>query len=322
MFSSTPLACIQPSADSGNVLVLIDCNVFGETDSRPDRRTCPIPRDKIETLIRALVAARYGKEDPDKLVIGELYALLSAGKDRKRSLVKPLANPNMKKGRDANRLFTRVIHIHLKESSVRLRKKRTRGQVKLMQPVYLCANRETFMKTGYKDYPHHGGSIFTDILGPITMDHLSAIPTLTQDEKKQYWGKRFCLAGGACPSDDDDDLDEDDDAPPEEELGVPKYPINYHALPITVISDFVEGFNVKHVIDLTPTPLNLAFQLAQLGVSYVALCATEVMKDFLTKQTFNTVRRAICDENEPILFDPRFKDMHASQPHQGHIINI
>lgn len=314
LFSATPLAMIQPSAESGNVMILGDMNTFGETDSRPDRRSCPIAKDKIENLLRAIVSARYGREDPPQLTVGEFYCCISGGRDRKRTWTKPLQNANMKKGRDPNRLFTRVITIHMKESALRVRRHRQRGQVKLTQQSYMCGNRESFTQLTQREYPIHGGSIATDLLGPVIMDPLSAIPKMTQADKKLFWAKRFVLAGGAVPRDglsDDDVETSDQEQIVQDDDSDPQYPINYHCLPLSVVLDKVAGFNVKHVIDLAPTPLNLSFHLAKRGVSYVALCASPMMKDFLKKQAFTDIRKAITNENEAVLYDPRFKGTHS-----------
>ena len=311
LFASTPLAMIQPSPDSGNVLIICDCNVFGETDSRPDRRCCPIGKDKLETILRALLVARYGKEDPAELTLGEFWCCISGGKDRKRSFTKPLQTPSMKKGRDPNRLFTRAIHLHLKESALRIRKHRNKGHVTLTQQSYMTGNRESFARLAQNDYPIHGGSIATDVLGPISMDPLSSIPTMTLEEKKTYWGKRFVLAGGAVPR---DGLSSDGESTNDEVAGKTedsKYPINYHCLPVSVVVDKADGFNVKHVIDLAPTPLNLSYALASKGISYVALCASPTMKQFLKDQAFAEIRKALTNENEPVLYDPRFKGTHS-----------
>ena len=51
LLQGTPLATIQPSIDSGNVLVIFDANAFGETDSRPELRQCPFPRDRMENWV-------------------------------------------------------------------------------------------------------------------------------------------------------------------------------------------------------------------------------------------------------------------------------
>ncbi len=111
----------------------------------------------------------------------------------------------MKKGKAPDRLFTRVICVHAKEQSWRARKKVARGQAKLTQPAYLCANRLTFNNIPQGEYPHHGGSVASDMFGPIDLDALSTLPKMSIADKKAYWGKRYVLAGGAVPSEEEDD---------------------------------------------------------------------------------------------------------------------
>jgi hypothetical protein len=307
LFQATPLAMLMPSSESGNVLILLDLNSYGETDSRPDRRTCPVHADKISSLIRATVAARYGKEDPTELYLGEYWACFSGGKDRKRTFVKPLQTPSMKKGKDPARLFTKVVTLFSKEATSRARKRRRVGHLKLTQQAYLVSNKKTFATAPQKDYPVVGGSIATDTYGPFEVDPLSTIPKMTLDDKKAYYGKRFVLAGGACP-DNSSEGNEDDDAPDDDTGDNGNLvPVNHHCLPTFVVTDWVKAHGVKHIIDLAPTPLDLAFQLGRLGCSYVAVCATPVMKQFLRNQAFRQIKAAITDENEPYLYDSRFK---------------
>ncbi len=308
-----PLATVMASRESGNVMVLADCNTYGETDSRPDRRTCPIHKDKLDILLRAIVAARHGTDTPDELHIGDLYCCINAGKDRKRLFTKPLQNPNMKKGKDPNRFFTRSITLHVTEQSWRARRKRTRGQALLTQGIYLSANMQTFIRMQPCDYPTIGGSNQSDIYGPIELDPLVDLPKMTLEQKKQFYGKRFVLAGGAVPTDDldddnDDDLIDDDNDVAEAD----SFPINYHALPVHAISDLARAFNVKHVIDLMPNPLNLGYELMSHGCSYVAVCATSTMKDYLKDRTHDAVKTGLVNPDEPFLYDLRFKG--ASQP--------
>ena len=42
MWEKEPLALVRASAESGNVLILTDCNIFGETAHDPAHRICPM----------------------------------------------------------------------------------------------------------------------------------------------------------------------------------------------------------------------------------------------------------------------------------------
>ena len=179
---------------------------------------------------------------------------------------------------------------------------------------------KTFVQTPRQTYPVHGGTTHSDVFGPVTLDSLQDLPTISADEKKSYYGRRFCLAGGAVPQDEidaaeaegeGDDLDEaephedDTEAAPQTSDG--KVPISYHTLPISVITDLVAGFDIKHIIDLGPSPLNLGFEFARRGCSYVALCATSVQKEYLQERAFTALRAAIADPTEKLIFDARFQ---------------
>ena len=60
-----------------------------------------------------------------------------------------------------------------------------------------------------------------------------------------------------------------------------KYPICYHVLPIDLLLDFIKAFQVRHIVDFSPTPMPLTVQLANLGITYLAICGTEEQKNYL-----------------------------------------
>ena len=47
MIKLCPLSNIRATPPHGNVIILFDCNSFGETDVQPDIRACPIPREVV-----------------------------------------------------------------------------------------------------------------------------------------------------------------------------------------------------------------------------------------------------------------------------------
>eukprot|EP00973_Karenia_brevis_P033052 4561320-Karenia_brevis.AAC.1 len=55
-------------------------------------------------------------------------------------------------------------------------------------------------------------------MGPIDLDVLGDLPTIHQSKVKEYYGKRYILAGGRAPDNgsDDDDEEEDDDVAEDE----------------------------------------------------------------------------------------------------------
>ena len=53
----------------------------------------------------------------------------------------------------------------------------------------------------------------------------------------------------------------------------------HHLLPITVITDLVTAYNVRHVIDFCPTPMPLMIALLEKGCSYFGMVANEYQRE-------------------------------------------
>ena len=88
LYEDTPLALVKPSEEGGNVMILFDCNTWGETDVQPDRRSVPIHKDKFDVPLRSILTARYGTDEPEELTHGEFFVCVNGGKDRKRAFTK------------------------------------------------------------------------------------------------------------------------------------------------------------------------------------------------------------------------------------------
>ena len=67
-----------------------------------------------------------------------------------------------------------------------------------------------------------------------------------------------------------------------------------------------EAYNCKHMIDLAPSPLKLAYKVVASGGTYVGLCATTFMANHLDTQLNADLMNGIVDKNEKYLYDPRF----------------
>ena len=82
MLSDSPLAMLKP-AKGNSVLIMMDTNSYGESDTQPRHRACPIANDWFKKVLRAVRIARTGK-DEGTLGPNEIYMCINAGKDRKR----------------------------------------------------------------------------------------------------------------------------------------------------------------------------------------------------------------------------------------------
>ncbi len=180
----------------------------------------------------------------------------------------------------------------------------------------MTANAITFSQIPNTPFEGISGSTGSDVMGPITLDNLADLPTMPVAAKKDYYGKRFALAGGKL-DDSEDDVDESDgddagdhpiDAPPTDP------PISHHVLPNKLPMALVKGYRVKHVVDLTPGPLNLGYDVIKSGGSYVAVCATAAQLTYLKDALYKKLMDGVVDPNERLLYDARFSKDDAGHP--------
>ena len=215
----SPLANVKPSAASGNVMILWDTNVWGESDCKPRNRVVAVSGKVFQVVNRGLLAGRCGTAEPDSLPVGELFVTINAGKDRKRIATKDLKCPatggNGKTATEVKTLF-------FEEQSWRDRKggaKRNRGRAFLTQHVYLSANVNTFKQLSNARFESCPGSVRSDVVGPMKVKPLSDIPHLSPEEKQMYYGPRRVEAGG--PDKAADSTSENADDEEEEEVDNP-----------------------------------------------------------------------------------------------------
>ena len=318
-FETTPLCMVRGTKDSGNVNILFDCNGFGESDHAPDRRPCPIGKEKMDIPLRAILAARHGTEESSQvksIQMGDLFTVISGGKDRRRALLKSLKTQmSSRRGFDKSKTYCRTIMLHVSEASWRARRSRSRGHAKLTQAIYIVGCHQTFSSLPFAAFKTIGGSNKSDVMGPVDLDKSEDLPTMSLAKKKAYLGKRFVLVGGKAPSSSEsegDRLSGSDNVETENPLAggkppvVKDPPLSYHGLPVSVATNLHEAYNVKHVIDLAPSPHNLAFETLRRGGSYVGVCSTPAMAAWLKEKLFKRLVRALVDKNEIILHDSRF----------------
>ena len=172
ILKACPLATVEASRDSGHVLVLVDCNAYGETDVQPAARTCPMGANLFKQWMRSVLEARCGKDEPDALKAGDLFLSFSAGKDRKRFFSKPLQTAKV--GKDPERTFVRTFTLFLSEDSYKARRNRVHGHLRLSQQVYMVMSAATLKMLPSAKFPIHGGSNRADVFGPVAVDPLSA----------------------------------------------------------------------------------------------------------------------------------------------------
>ena len=90
-----PLTNVKARSD-GKVMILIDCNAFGEADSQPNLRVCPMGNILFRSWLRGVLEARCGNAEPEALNPHEIFICFNGGKDRRRSFYRPHNNENTK----------------------------------------------------------------------------------------------------------------------------------------------------------------------------------------------------------------------------------
>ena len=139
---ASPLGSIKASPDSGKVLILFDCNTYGETDSKPHLRVVPINRSSFDKLLKGVLQGRQHTSNPESMAVGDIYMCMDAGKERRRLFTNPLKVPT-KGQQDPNRNVYSKIMLHCTEDSVRKRRGIRRGAVKLTQGIHILRNYST-----------------------------------------------------------------------------------------------------------------------------------------------------------------------------------
>ena len=124
------LANIEPNVGT-TLLVLVDCNVFGEADSQPRHRATSMKQDIFTKWLRSIRSARGGSDDTP-LRKDDLFLCFNATKDRKRIFSKPLQCPDKSK-KDPERTVTCNIMLHFDDMSWRARRGRHSDRSNLTQ---------------------------------------------------------------------------------------------------------------------------------------------------------------------------------------------
>ena len=55
LIKASPLASVRSTPESGKVMILFDCNVYGETDAEPKLRVCPVGKPMVEKLLKGVL---------------------------------------------------------------------------------------------------------------------------------------------------------------------------------------------------------------------------------------------------------------------------
>ena len=73
LLKTSALAALMPVTGT-TCLILVDCHVFGESDSQPHLRMCPMSQDLFRKLLHSIRQARGAASvETDPLTYGDIY---------------------------------------------------------------------------------------------------------------------------------------------------------------------------------------------------------------------------------------------------------
>ena len=139
-----------------------------------------MPQDLFKRWLNCIREVRGGGDDKP-LAVGDIYMCFNGTKDRKRHFTKPLQVPLT--GKDPNRTQLQVVLVHMTEASWRSRRAKHTGRSRLTQQLYIAANARTLKSTPKRKFATHVGSTNADVVGPVVLDSMSSLPTLSRDDK-------------------------------------------------------------------------------------------------------------------------------------------
>ena len=306
VLSKTPLATVKGGPQSGNFLCHLDCNHFGEATHAPSIRKVPMGRDAFRKLYKPVMMARYGEamadDVPEHLAVGEIYTMLDANKDRKRLFTSAL---RVKQTIGKNKNRTKKHMCYSTEASQDNRKKKSRS-LQCTQGLWRVMNKST--EIPHKQYKELVGSNKSDMFGPVELEKTTELLTLPDRKAKNaWWGpSRLIDVGGKLSESEADDSDSGEEAavaPAEVEANTGanatdlKIPICYHQMPPIILKELVWSLNIKHVLDLTPSPSTAAaWLIAEYGASYCCIAPTETAATWIRNKVHDDMMKMCSEE--------------------------
>ena len=304
LFRACPLAMVK-AEEHGNVVVLVDLNLWGMTATAPEIRKPTVNSAHLLKLTSSLRAARCdaAQEATSTLPRGDIWVVIDGGQNRKalvRKAVKPSPKAHPQRQKDGRTNF-RMITLYKTEASMMERRgRRGHAQLQLTETVHVSYNGTTVIPQ--RDNTSLPGSNRSDVLGPIAMSSLNRLHHDTREHVLAFWGERRKPVGGPNPDDpsdaeaeepgeqvDDAAMDAVDDADhlviDNEERTI----IAHHQLPLVVYDNIFSGLYARSVIDLTPGTGVQAQCCMKSSVGYVGVCHSEEQRAYILKQLHDDV---------------------------------
>ena len=143
------------------------------------------------------------------------------------------------------------------------------------------------------------------MFGPVELEKTSELPRLDKKAKNAWWGaNRIIDVGGKLSGSEAEDSDSGEEPAPADEANtgsaatdLTTLPICYHQMPPIILKEIVWSNNIKHVLDLSPSPstAGAAWLIGECGASYCALASTETSAEWLKKKVHDDLME-LCSE--------------------------
>lgn len=276
--------------------------------------------------MNALLDARTPKDNPGKIPVGDMIAIIDGGRDSSqflRDFGLIGKEPTGRKGHEGKTAKRNVTLIFDQKSVMaRVGRQKVRGHpARCSQTVHCFCNGQTkFDDVELKHFPHLSSS--TDWVGPFCLLKNDDLQTMNRADKIPYWAKRRIAVGGRSLDEDEvpSSSDEDQDGlteppmttpvsngrwgklPPEDML----QPINYHSLPRQVYDTLAHMFGAFLRIDCCPGDGTCLFDTLKQRQNYVGLCQSSVQLKHLHSKLVDEVLACMCDPSCVALHSPAY----------------
>jgi hypothetical protein len=177
--------------EHGNVVVLVDLNLWGVTATAPAIRKPTVNSTHLLKLTSSMRAARCdaAHETASTLPHGDIWVFIDGGHNRKslvRKAVKPTPKAHPQRHKDGRTTFRTITLYKTEKSMTERRGRRGHAQLQLTETVHVSYNGTTVIPQ--RDNTSLPGSNRSDVLGPIAMSSLNHLHHDTREHVLAFWG--------------------------------------------------------------------------------------------------------------------------------------
>lgn len=307
-------ACLKGDP-TGQVLLHFDLKKFGEPLTRPDLRTPTLRDGQYNKLVRAVLNARTGPDEPAALHNGDVALLLDGGKSgNKTKLLQPWREGTSKESNkkaeaeaeddeeaeedepddDKPNFVVDRLMVAYTEESLAARKQRVRGTgtLKQLETCWLVTSKKLNLPT--RPRKHFEGSSTGDLLSGVALPSLASEWKVPWQLKKEILGKKNLVAVGGKTKYGSEEPKMSNRSSNGEE------PLCYWSMPLNWYEELIHQYYGKLVIDITPGDGRFAWASLLTRTGYVGICYTQEHVEALEKRIFELLEAEMIDSKSPL----------------------